>query len=190
MAQEILDGLGSEKTARVTDRNQLDTFAVCQTRVADISNYNGNAFIIASDFISLTNTASFNGILHFKNTSTTAKLFIKVIRVCADGSMGDMQIKLIKNATTGTLISDAVPAYVNSANLRKNTVFQGVAYKGGDNKTITNGSYFSQFTNHTPGHSIQDYDGLIVMDTSTSLSMEVKPSVAMNVCIEVQCWYE
>ena len=190
MAQEILDGLGTGRTARVTERNQLDTFAVCQNRVADISEYNGNAFIIASDFISLTTTASFSGVLYFKNTSTTSQLFIKTIRVCADGAMGDMQVKIIKNASTGTLISDENPAYVNSANLIKNTVFQGVAYKGADAKTMTDGTFFTQFTNHTPGHSIQDYEGLIVMGTGTSLGIEVKPSNAMNLCIEVQCWYE
>lgn len=190
MAQEILDGLGSEKTARVTSRNQLDTFAVCQNRIADISEYNGNAFVIASDFISLTTTASFSGVLYFKNTSTTNQLFIKTIRVCSDGAMGDMQVKLIKNPTTGTLISDETPAYVTSTNLIKNTVFQGLAYKGADAKTIINGDHFTQFTNHTPGHSIQDYEGMIVMGTGTSLGIEVKPSVTTNVCIEIQCWYE
>lgn len=192
MELEIIDGAGSGKRAKVDTNQRLETFSVTEKRMADISKRNGNSFIITSDFISLTTTASFNGVLYVKNTDSSKLIFIDKVRVCGTGtSMNAMQCKFIKNPTTGTLISDANAGIAIPSNLGSSEVFTGTVYAASaDGKTITNGDQFSQFTVHLPGHSVNEYDGSIILTGGTALGIEIKPSAATTACIEIQCWIE
>lgn len=188
---EIIDGTGSGKRAKVDINNRLETFAVSESRMADISVREGQSFILTSDFISLTTTASFSGVFYLKDADATKVIYIDKIRICGTGtSMGYVQCKLIKNPTTGTLISDQTAAIAVPANLGASTDFAGTVYKGADSKTVTDGTQFSQFTVHLPGHTTQEYDGALVLTGGTSFAIEVKPSYATELCIEVQCWIE
>jgi len=188
---ELIDGTGTGKRAKVDSNNRLETFAVSESRMADISVRDGKSFILTSDFINLTTTGSFSGVFYLKNTDATKVIYVDKIRICGTGtSMGYVQCKLIKNPTTGTLISDQTDAIVVPANLGANTDFVGTVYKGADAKTVTDGTQFSQFTVHLPGHTIQEYDGALILTGGTSFAIEVKPSYATELCIEVQCWIE
>jgi hypothetical protein len=59
-----------------------------------------------------------------------------------------------------------------------------------DGKTVTDGDQFSQFTIHLPGHTIQEYEGSLIVPGGSSMAISVKPSAATEACIEVQCWIE
>lgn len=192
MATEIIDGNGTGSRAKVNSDKRLETFSITESRLADISNRVGESFIITSNFISLTTTASFNGMMYIKNTDPDKKLFIDKIRICGTGtSMGYVQSKFYKNPTTGTLISDANAGIVVPANLSSNVDFSGVVYSAsGDAKTITDGVQFSQFTVHLPGHTIQEYTGALILENGASMAIACKPSYATEVCIEIQCWFE
>jgi hypothetical protein len=186
---EILDGTGKGYSAKVTNDNRLETFSITEQRVADISLNTGKGFLIASDFVSLTTTASFNGILYIKNTSDL-NLFIDKIRTCS-AATGSVQCRLIKNPTTGTLISDANAADKLSSNLGSSEIFGGDAFAAsGDAKTVTDGDNLTQFINRSPGHSIQDYAGSVILQKGNSLAITCKPSASTDLCIEVQCWFE
>lgn len=191
MAQQIEDGTGTGNRVKVTERNRLETFSITESRLADISLKTGKAFIITSDFVALTTTGSFNGMLYILNNSDE-NLFIDKVRVCGTGSaMQSMQTEFYKGATTGTLISDANAGRAFSANLGSAETFVGTVYAAsGDGKTVTNGDTISQFTIHLPGHTIQEYDGALILPKGTSLTVAVKPGASTTACIEVQCWYE
>lgn len=191
MAQQIEDGTGTGARAKITDNNRLETFSITESRSADISLRNGETFILTSDFISLTTTGSFSALMYVKNTSQK-NMFIDKIRICGTGSsMGDLQTKIIKNPTTGTLISDANAGISVPSNLGSNVSFTGLNYAASaDGKTITDGTQFSQFTIHLPGHTIQEYDGALIVPGGSSFSIEGKPSYASEICVEVQCWFE
>ncbi len=192
MGQQIEDGAGTGKRVRVTNTNRLETFSITESRLADISLRDGESYIITSDFVSLTTTASFSGMLYVKNTDTSKNLFIDKVRVCGTGtSMNAMQCKFFKNPTTGTLISDANDGIVLPANLGSNVTFTGDVYAASaDGKTVTDGTQFSQFTIHLPGHTIQEYDGALILPGGSSLAIVVQPSAATTACIEIQCWFE
>lgn len=192
MATEIRDGVGGEKRAKVNDNNRLETFSITESRMADISLRNGESYIITSDFVSLTTTASFTGMLYIKNTDTSKNLFVDKVRVCGTGSsMNAMQCKFFKNPTTGTLISDENDGIVVPANLGSNETFPGLVYAASaDAKTVTDGTQFSQFTIHLPGHTIQEYDGALIIPGGSSLAIAVQPGASTTACIEVQCWME
>lgn len=186
--ESIIDGTGSSYEAKVDSKNRLSTFAITEGRIADASK-DGDTFVLASDFISLTTTASFNAMMYIKNESDK-DLFIQTIRTCSTGS-GHMQFRLIRNPTTGTIVSDANDADQFAANFGSNKEFEGLAYSASaDGKTITDGDNFTQFTNHSPGHSTEDYRGAVVLPKGSSLGITCKPSVAGEVCLEVVCWFE
>lgn len=188
----IEDGTGSGKKAKINEQNRLETFSIVESRISDISNRDGRSYILTSDFVALTTTASFNGMLYIKNTSTDKDLYIDRVRVCGTGtSMNAMQCRFVKNPTTGTLISDANAGISVASNLGSNEEFEGVNYAAsGDAKTITDGTQFSQFTIHLPGHTIQEYNGAIIIPNGSAMAIEVKPGTATTACIEVQCWFE
>jgi hypothetical protein len=185
----IQDGKGKGYSAEVDSINRLLVKAISQSRVSDISNRTEKAFLLASDYISLTTTASFNGLIYVKNTSDDT-LYIGKIRTCSDAS-GNVQIKVVRNPSTGTLVSDANAASQYSANFGSSELFGGLAYSAsGDGKTITDGNDATQFINHSPGHSIQDYEGSLVIPKGQSFALTAKPSVSMTICVEIQCWFE
>lgn len=188
----IEDGTGSGNKAKINKQNRLETFSVVESRISDISNRYGRSYILTSDFVTLTTTASFNGMLYIKNTSTDKDLYIDRVRVCGTGtSMNAMQCRFVKNPTTGTLISDANAGISVASNLGSNEEFEGLNYAAsGDGKTVTDGTQFSQFTIHLPGHTIQEYNGAIIIPNGSSMAIEVKPGAATTACIEVQCWFE
>jgi hypothetical protein len=188
----IEDGTGSGSKAKVNAQNRLETFSVIESRISDISNREGKSFILTSDFVALTTTGSFNGMLYIKNTDTSQDLYIDRVRICGTGtSMNAMQCRFVKNPTTGTLISDANDGISVASNLGSNEEFAGINYAAsGDGKTITDGTQFSQFTIHLPGHTIQEYNGAIIIPGGSAMAIEVKPGAATTACIEVQCWFE
>lgn len=191
MAEQIKDGTGSGYLAKVNSNNRLEVLAVSRSRIADIATDEADSFIIASGFISLTTTASYNGLLYIKNNSSTKSIIIGTVRVCGNGSSGSVLVKYIRNPTAGTLISDGNLAQQYSGNLGEDKVFDGLAYSAsGDGKTVTDGNDFTQYINVLPGHSIQFYDGAIVIPNGKSIAIVVKPSIATTICTEVQCWFE
>jgi hypothetical protein len=190
---EIVDGTGDgQKRAKVNKNNRLEAFSITERRMADISIREGRSFIITSDFVALTTTGSFNGMLYVKNTDASTNLFVDKVRVCGTGtSMNSMQCKFFKNPTAGTLISDANDGIIVPANLGSNEAFGGTVYAAsGDGKTVTDGTQFSQFTIHLPGHTIQEYDGALIIPGGSSLAIAVQPGAATTACVEVQCWIE
>ena len=66
MAIRIEDGKGQGNVASVTSRNKLLTEAYTRDAIVEESAV-GRAFCISSGFISLTTTASYNGILYLYN---------------------------------------------------------------------------------------------------------------------------
>ena len=192
MAQQIEDGAGSGYRVKVNKNNRAETFSISSSQISEVSRRTGQSFIITSDFVALTTTGSFSGLLYIKNNNSNKDVYIDKIRVCGTGSaMNAMQCKFFKNPTTGTLISDANDGIAVASDLGSSELFDGLVYAAsGDGKTVTNGTQFSQFTIHLPGHTIQEYDGALIIPGGSSMAIAVQPGAATTACIEVQCFFE
>jgi len=188
----LKDGTGTGVKLKINSDNRAVVEATSQTRIADISERLGQAYTIATGFVPLTTTASFTGILWIKNTDIEGRdMFIEHIRVCGSAPMmEDVQCVVYRNPTTGTLISNAVSAYKTNNNFGSANQFNGLAYKGVDADTITNGDWFTQFVTHISGHSIIDFNDSIVIPKNSSIGFALKPTDAMEVCMEVNCHFE
>ena len=187
----ITSGVGTEYSAGVDESNRLNVFSITEGRAADISSRTGETFILATDFVSLTTTGSFSGLIYVKNTENKS-FFVQSIRVCSSET-GFAQVILTANPTAGTLISDGNLADQRSANMASSDNFSsfGLAYSAsGDAKTVTDGEQFSQYINRSPGHSIQEYGGSLLLPKGSSFALSAKPSVATTICVEIQGWLE
>lgn len=186
MGFAIEDGTGSGRNAKVTVDNRLATEAVIVFPIEEFS-HKGDVFLVSTDFISLTITASYSGILYLQNNNTTHRIHIAALR---QSSTVDSQWRVIKNPTTGTLISGA--SVITPQNLRFDSgkTAQMTAYKGVDAATITNGSLVGQY--QTPAYTTLplDIEGGIILNYGNSIAIEAKPSAACQVGVTVTCWFE
>lgn len=187
---EIIDGEGSSKRVGVTKYNRLKTESVTKEAIEESASIEEETYILSSGFITITTTASFSGIFYIKGLDSDSRFKIKRIRVSTSTDTPDchVQVKLTANATTGTLISDANVAYSHNTVLSSSNSLSGLytLYSAsGDGKTITNGNWFTQFQQHSPGHSEKEYSGAVIIDKNTSLAISVKPCAETEVCVEV-----
>jgi hypothetical protein len=187
------DGTGTGYQLKIDASNRAQTLATSQTRISDISKNKGQAYVISSGFISFTD-ADFSGLIYIKNTDTEERnMFIEHIRVCSTEAVTDpchVKVKVIRNPTAGTLISNASAAYKANSNFGSANEFNGIAYKGANGNTVTDGDWFTQFINHAPGHSINDYNDSIVLPKNSAIAILVKPCDTMEVCCEVNVHFE
>lgn len=191
MGDSIVSGAGIEYAAEVDKNLMLRVASVNSERTAYVSIKTEESFLLASGFIILTSTGSFNGLSYVKNTSSK-NFFVQRIRVCST-DMGHVQCILTANPAGGTLITDENTSFERSANMGSNETFAnfGLSYcASGDGKTVIGGDQFSNFINHSPGHSIQDYEGALLLPKGASFALSAKPSVAMTICTEIQGWFE
>ena len=75
-AIELRDGTGDADRAKVNSSNRLETFSITESRIADISNRFGDSFILTSDFVGLSTTGAFNGMMYIRNNNPDKIIFI------------------------------------------------------------------------------------------------------------------
>lgn len=192
MNVEIVNGVGDQNRAEVNSENRLLVEAVTLPHIAHEAIDDEAAYILASDFISLTTTGSFNGLMYLKGLDSDYHFHIQRIRICSNAS-GSLQVKMLHTCSTGTLISDANAGNISntvigSANTLTNllTVYSASA----DGKTVTDGTLFTQYQQNLLGHSNQEYDGSILIKKDQTLAIVAKPSASCDICIEVLGYVE
>lgn len=179
----IDSGTGNAKTAGVSDDNRLLTESLSRPQLEQ-STTDGDVYWFATNFISLTTTASFTGLWYVKNTSASETLYIDFLRTC--GSKGQ-EWRLIKNPTTGTLITAGTAGTPVNSRFDSGNTFTGSFIVGADAQTITDGTVMGSWINQT-GHSINRFEGAIQLTPNTSLALTVKPSVAGDFCVTCMAW--
>jgi len=185
---QIIDGTGSKKSVKVTDKFKLTTEATSITNIEAIAREDEESYVLSSGFVSLTTTGSFNGIMFIKGLDANTRFHIDRIRICGNGANGNLQVKVIANATAGTLISDANAGYSHNTVLGSSNELTGlysIFAASGDGKTVTDGAWFAQYQQPSLGHSNQDYNGSIIIDKNTSFAVVAKPSVSCDICVEI-----
>lgn len=191
MSQFILKDGQTGNTARINPAGRLRTLSVIRSHIGHESIDEEASYIFASGFITLTNTAGENAIFYMNNTDDTGRFFvIEHIRVCSDGAMGSMKIRYFYNPTGGTIISNAVDGVKTNLNIGSSNEPSMDVFTGGDNITATGGTVMTNYINHSPGHSVQDYQGALILQKNQSFAIFVQPSVSTDICVEVTGYFE
>jgi len=183
---EITDGTGSGKAAKVSSDNRLFTFALLEWPMEAFA-HQGDAYALASDFIALTTTASYSGILYLTNTSTTHNIHIDSIRTSS--TVGTLW-QLMRNPTAGTLISAGAAILAVNDNFSSGKTISATAKKGVDAQTVTDGVLTGQWQTGVYGVMERRYEGAIILGTGNSIAIVAKPSAAATVGATVSLWVE
>ena len=127
------------KTASVDTSNRLNTFSVSQLEETN-SALDGDTFTINTGDITLT-TANESGVFYVSNTDTLPWIFTRLFfNVGAStGGTGHWRLKVIKNATAGTLISGGTTVTPVNLNFGKAKTLTSTSLKGAEGDTVTDG---------------------------------------------------
>lgn len=185
MGFQIDDGTGKGGPAKVAG-NRLYTFSLTESPMEKFGS-EGDAFWLATDFISITTTASFTGVFYLKNTHGTKQLHIAFWR--QSSSVGT-QWRVIKNPTGGTLLSSGTDIIPENSNFASGKVASAVFKKGADAQTITGGSLIGQHMTGVYQALNLPIDGAMTLVTGNSIAIECKPSAAGLIGITMTIWYE
>lgn len=169
--------------AKVNSAGQLIVLAESLEQIAD-SAIAGSTYYSPTDFINLTTTGSYNGVLYFKNTSSVP---FKLYSIRMSSSVA-VYWKLVKNPTTGTLITAGTTLVPVNTNFASGSLFTGTVLKGANGLTITDGTHAAQVYLVAGAFNMQLDGGLILLQ-NTSLAILGKPTATGDVAVTLLGYY-
>lgn len=144
MAMEInlKGGTGNNKPAGVTSDNRLQVASRTETEELHETDL-GNSYNLNSGELNFTGTTE-SGMLYIKNTGADPIIVPAFIWLLGttNGTFGEWRLRVYRNPTTGTLISDASALTPINKNFGSNKLLsdQATIYKAsGYGKTVTDG---------------------------------------------------
>lgn len=182
----ILDGSGNGYAAEVDNKNRLQTLSVTLD-VGQRSAIDGDTYNINTGSINLT-TANESALLYLSNTGTSS-LHITTIGYLignSTGGTGDLELKVLRNPTTGTIIDNATAVDVNiNKNFGSTRTLDATVYKGAEGYTFTNGSdaYYSLQPNSGRAYLINT--GTLVLPQGSSIGVSAVPQTG-NTSMDIQ----
>lgn len=189
MGFAIEDGTGSSREARVDEDHRLHISGVADTRFVFISEEYGNAFLIASHaIIPITTLNTEHAVLYLKNNSSQYHLHVYNIRTCGTQVQKWMMYK--GGATTaGTIVTGANPGTITTTLFSSPNTPDITVYSGVNGSTVTNVTMMDHWINGV-GHSIEEFDGALILDKNDVLALTVSLSVAGDICTRIMGFYE
>jgi len=139
MSQIVLKDGKTGKTAEVDVNNKLKTFSTSQPEETTAA-LNGDTFTINTGDITLT-SANESGVLHVVNIDSVpwilTRLFFNV--GASTSGTGFWRLKVIKNASAGTLISGGTAITPENLNFGDAKTLTSTSLKGVEGDTVTDG---------------------------------------------------
>lgn len=194
--ETILDGSGKGYSAKVDKEGRLHVDSIGTIRESAQAQ-RGYAYNVNTGVLTLTNAATENGIFYIKNNENTPLIiesFFYLLGASTGGS-GDGTITIIRNPSTGTLISGA-----SEITMKKNRNFgssrdlSADAYKGSTGTTVTNGEDFAiTFVGSSSSNRIVvPFSGLTLPKGSSVAVKYTTPSgnTSQKIAIAIACYVE
>lgn len=173
----IKDGTGSGKTVKVDSENRLNTNAITFQRREEQS-LSGQTFNINTGLINLTSDNK-TALLYVINNNTNKNMIVsKIVYLFgspANGT-GDSLVTVLRNPTTGSIITNAVQAeIITNRNFGSSEIIGADVYKGADTYTFNDGEKIieSIYSNGATRSAIDV--GNVIIPKSKSLGVEYTP---------------
>jgi hypothetical protein len=165
--------------AEVDSRGRMQTFSISEGLNIDAAKI-GENYNINTGPVTLT-SATESAVLYMKNNEEKSFIIedVVVILGASTGGTGDLQVELIRNPTTGTIISNAVDVdIVSNRNFGSSRELLKDTFKGAEGYTLTNGSDFAS-TTRSSGGTIINFDGdVIVLPKGSSIGVNITPQAS------------
>lgn len=179
---KIKDGAGSGNVAKVDGRNQLKTRSISETdQQAAVSL--GNAFNLNTGTLALSSSGE-SAIMYLKNNEDVDFVLTSLaVGIGTVASPDDSAyITLVRNPTSGTVVSDASNVGMNqNRNFASNKTLTADVYKGGEGKTLTGGSDIAIFYGTGGSRMFASIDLDLPKGTAVGLKVDVNSATGGNV---------
>jgi hypothetical protein len=137
--------------------------------------------------VSLTTTGSYSGILYFKNDSDV-HFHLEVLK--AGTTTGTVKFKVIRNPTTGTLISGGTTGAAQSTKFTSAESIDGTIKIGANGSTVTDGTTLDHFLVTNTQYFNFGYNGSIILLPGNSIAIMANPSVSCEVQVSILGYHE
>ena len=144
IGNKIQDGTGSKVMVKVTEDNRFCTDTVSRSQL-EFACLTGNAYNVSTGAITLTN-ASESAIGYLEYTGENIVIIKEILIILGESTngTGSGTVKIYKNPTGGTIVSNAVPlSTAENRDFSSAKTISGVLYKGAEGNTLTGGSTFA-----------------------------------------------
>jgi hypothetical protein len=176
MTTIISDGTGKGYRARVDVNNRIHALSV-SSDVQGQSALEGNTYNVNSGTINLTSSSE-SAVLYFENTGEVDLHISSVGYLLGNstGGSGDLEVRVLRNPTGGTIVSNAVDVDVNvNRNFGSSNELAALAYKGTEGDTITGGTeaYYTLLPKDATTYLIST--GTLVLPRGKSIGIAITP---------------
>ena len=185
MSDYIQDGTGTGYRAEVDDKNRLRTLSIAQSSGTQAA-LDGDLYNVNTETINLTSDSA-SSLLYLKNTDTVPWIIDRVFYNAAvsTGGTSDFLAEIVANPTAGTLISGATATTPHNLNFSSTKTLGGLAYKGAEGSTITDGTVRVSTIIPASGTRVLIGFDSIVMDAGSSLAVKITPQTG-NTSMDIQ----
>ena len=191
--EQIQDGTGRGYAAKVNSENRLLTQTV-NLIAEENASLAGLAYNINTGIVTLTNGATKNAIMYVKNNEDHDMIIAQLIYQtgASAGGSGNVLVDVIRNPTTGTIISGASAVEISAnRNFGSSRVLAVTAYKGTTGSTITDGTKFFETIMSTATQRIGIDARGIILPKGSSIGINITTptgNTSMAVEFVVACY--
>ena len=184
---EIIESGGITPNKLIIDSNgRANVYAVSETIVENASE-NGDSFNVNTGTINLT-SGNKSALLYLKNNGTEDVVISSIgfLMGNSTGGSGDVLAEVLRNPTTGTIVSGATNVDINiNKNFGSSKTLSVDAYKGAEANTFTDGevAYKSLVAGSARGYVIAT--GSIIVPNGSSIGVELTPQTG-NTSMDIQ----
>ncbi len=196
MEMKVTDATGTGQGAKVDGEKRLHVDSVSRTQIQRAA-LQGNAYNISTGSITLTN-ANESAVLYMANDGDFP-LIVSIIGVrigTSTGGTGNATIRIYKNSTGGTIVSNASALGSNSnLNLGSAKILDGDYFKGAQGDTITGGTVLSvtQTAVFTDPVQFVFGDAGVIVPKGTNIAVTFQPptsNTSQSVLVFATAYYE
>lgn len=178
----LKDGTGKGYQAKVDINNRLEVSSITETISANKTHL-GYSYNINTGTIALT-SANESALLYLKNTGINPIVITALFYLLgnSDGT-GDTLVQVIKNPTTGTLVSGGTTVTPINRHFSSSRALTATTKKGVEGSTITDGTVVIESIFNSVGRKTVSV-GAIILTQGNSIAIEMTPpsgNGAMNV---------
>ena len=173
----IQDGAGQGYGAKVNSDNRLYTFASSVPAGVIAAADKAMWLTITGDLTYTTDTISAALFLSYTGSHRLVIAQYNLTVGSSTGGTNGTAFTTTANPTTGTIVSDATPATTSNRNFSGTAgSLSGAQYKGGQGKTITDGTTVGSLTLAGEGVNLVDFSSIpFILETGNSISISVTP---------------
>ena len=180
MGFEITDGGGKGYSAEVDSENRLRVFSISEQEVFNASSL-GNSYNFNTGVINLTSDSK-SAVLYIKNNGDPDLILTQLSYSMGNstGGTGDVLVTVLRNPTTGTIISNAVDMEVGGVNRNfgSSKIITTDSYKGAEGYTFTNGvKIIDTIIDQAPIRVAIELGG-ISMPKGSSIGIDITPATS------------